>query len=87
MAKRSTKYGILFILLTFVTLWLFEIVAGVRIHPIQYLLIGSLCLFLALGTVMFITRKIDWYSFRKPSGEIEEKFEWSEADGGSGNNA
>lgn len=154
MAKRSTKYGILFILLTFVTLWLFELVARVRIHPIQYLLvgaglslfflleisiaehmgfapaylcatllvtsliyfycrfvlgglrrstvlgavvlslygylyvllmnqdyallIGSLCLFLVLGAVMFITRKIDWYSMRKPAGEDEAVFEWSE---------
>jgi inner membrane protein len=158
MAKRSTKYGILFILLTFVTLWLFELVAGVRIHPIQYLLvgaglslfflleisiaehigfapaylcatllvtsliyfycrfvlgglrrsmvlgtvvlllygylyvllmnqdyallIGSLCLFLVLGAVMFITRKIDWYSSRKTAGEAEERFEWSEASEG-----
>jgi inner membrane protein len=49
MAKRSTKYGILFILLTFVSLWLFEIVAKARIHPIQYLLVGAgLCLFFLL---------------------------------------
>jgi inner membrane protein len=149
MAKRSTKYGILFILLTFVTLWLFELVAGVRIHPIQYLLvgaglalfflleisfaehmgfapsyliatllvtsliycycrfvlggvrrsavlgsivlflygylyvllmnqdfallIGSLCLFLVLAAVMFITRKIDWYSLRKPAGQADQQ--------------
>ncbi len=141
MAKRSTKYGILFILLTFITLWLFEIVARVRIHPIQYvlvgsglslffllelslaehigfsaaylcatllicsliygycrfilggmrrsailgtvvvllygylyvllmnqdyaLLIGSLCLFLVLGSIMYITRNIDWYGPHK----------------------
>jgi len=160
MAKRSTKYGILFILLTFVTLWLFEIVAGVRIHPIQYLLvgaglalfflleislaehmgfapayltatllitsliyfycrfvlgglrrsavlgtvvlllygylyallmnqdyallIGSLCLFLVLAAIMFVTRGIDWYSGRRPSGEVGDKFEWSEAVGGPG---
>ncbi|HOI17924.1 MAG TPA: cell envelope integrity protein CreD [Geobacteraceae bacterium] len=154
MAKRSTKYGILFILLTFVTLWLFELVAGVRIHPIQYLLvgaglclfflleislaehmgfapaylcatllvtsliyfycrfvlgglrrstilatvvlllygylyallmnqdyallIGSLCLFLVLGAVMFITRKIDWYSTRRQGKDGGEAFEWVE---------
>jgi inner membrane protein len=141
MAKRSTKYGVLFIVLTFITLWLFEITAKVRIHPIQYLLvgaglalfflleisisehigfalayscatmmvtslvyfysrfilggsrrsavlaavvlmlygylyvllmnqdyallIGSICLFLVLATIMFITRKIDWYSFQR----------------------
>jgi inner membrane protein len=53
MAKRSTKYGILFILLTFVSLWLFEIVARVRIHPIQYLMVGAgLCLFFLLEISM-----------------------------------
>jgi inner membrane protein len=148
MAKRSTKYGILFILLTFTALWLFEIVAKVRIHPIQYLLvgaglslfflleisiaehigfasaylcatllvtsliyfycrfvlgglrrstilatvvlllygylytllmnqdyallIGSIFLFLVLATVMFITRKIDWYSPQRRTEVIPE---------------
>ncbi len=53
MAKRSTKYGILFIALTFITLWLFEIVAKVRIHPIQYLLVGAgLALFFLLEISM-----------------------------------
>jgi len=162
MAQRSTKYGILFILLTFVALWLFEIVAKVRIHPIQYLLvgaglclffllelsiaehlgfaiaylcatllvtsliyfycrfvlgglrrsailgtvvlllygylyvllmnqdyallIGSICLFLVLGAIMFITRKIDWYETQKPAGGIRNTFEWSENPEELGNN-
>lgn len=37
---RATKYGILFIGLTFVAYFLFEIVAGLRVHPLQYLLVG-----------------------------------------------
>lgn len=154
MAKRSTKYGILFILLTFIALWLFEIIARVRIHPIQYLLvgaglslfflleisiaehlgfasaylcatllvtsliyfycrfvlgglrrsailgtvvlllygylyvllmnqdyallIGSVCLFLVLAAIMFITRKIDWYAPQKSAGNIQETFTWPE---------
>lgn len=49
MADRSVKYAILFILLTFATVWLFEVLAGIRVHPIQYLLLGSaLCLFYLL---------------------------------------
>lgn len=49
MAERSVKYDILFIGLTFVSLWLFEVLASVRIHPVQYLLIGSaMCLFYLL---------------------------------------
>ncbi len=49
MAARSVKYAGLFILLTFATLWLMEILTGVRVHPIQYLLLGgALCLFYLL---------------------------------------
>jgi inner membrane protein len=49
MADRSVKYAGLFILLTFATVWLIEVLAGVRVHPIQYLLLGgALCLFYLL---------------------------------------
>jgi inner membrane protein len=49
MAEGSVKYAGLFILLTFATLWLIEVLAGVRVHPIQYLLLGgALCLFYLL---------------------------------------
>ncbi|MEB3293689.1 MAG: cell envelope integrity protein CreD [Synechococcales bacterium] len=46
MTDRSLKYNFLFVLLTFVALWLFELTAQVRVHPLQYLLIGvAMCLF------------------------------------------
>jgi len=49
MSERSTKYASLFLVLTFGMLWLFDAMAGVRIHPIQYLLIGAaMCLFYLL---------------------------------------
>lgn len=49
MAERSVKYAFLFILLPFAVVWLIEILAGVRVHPIQYLLLGgALCLFYLL---------------------------------------
>jgi inner membrane protein len=49
MAERSVKYAGLFILWTFAVVWLVETLAGVRVHPIQYLLIGAaLCLFYLL---------------------------------------
>ncbi|HEY2382518.1 MAG TPA: cell envelope integrity protein CreD [Terriglobia bacterium] len=49
MADRSVKYAILFILLTFAFAWLIEVTAGVRVHPIQYLLLGAaLCVFYLL---------------------------------------
>ena len=35
--------------LSFSTLWLFEILSGIRIHPIQYLLLGAgMCVFYLL---------------------------------------
>jgi inner membrane protein len=49
MAERSIKYNFLFIILTFAVLWLFEVTVGVRVHPLQYLLIGvAMCLFYLL---------------------------------------
>ncbi|HEY3405129.1 MAG TPA: cell envelope integrity protein CreD [Ohtaekwangia sp.] len=38
---RTSKYGILVILLTFMALFLVEITQKVRIHPFQYILIGA----------------------------------------------
>ncbi|HYM24828.1 MAG TPA: cell envelope integrity protein CreD [Vicinamibacterales bacterium] len=49
MADRSVKYAALFILLTFASVWLIEVLSGARIHPIQYLLLGAaLCVFYLL---------------------------------------
>ena len=31
------------------------------------LLFGSVALFVALGAVMFVTRRIDWYAIRRPA--------------------
>ncbi len=46
MTERSIKYVMLFLSLTFVAIWLIEILAGVRVHLLQYLLIG-------LGMILF----------------------------------
>jgi inner membrane protein len=49
MAERATKYGILFVALTFVGFFLFETVKQLRVHPIQYGLVGlALALFFLL---------------------------------------
>jgi len=48
-SERSVKYAILFITFAFALFFLFEIVMGARIHPIQYCLVGaSLCVFYLL---------------------------------------
>jgi inner membrane protein len=49
MADRSVKYACLFIVLTFGTIWLTEVLGRVHVHPIQYLMIGAaLCTFYLL---------------------------------------
>jgi inner membrane protein len=47
--ERSVKYGVLFLLLTFLTFFLYEVFSAVPLHPMQYLLVGSaLCVFYLL---------------------------------------
>lgn len=46
LAERAQKYGLLFFVLVFAVFFLFEVTAGLRIHPLQYALVGAaLCLF------------------------------------------
>ena len=48
-SERSIKYAILFVGLTFVAFFLFEVLKGVRIHAVQYSLVGfALALFYLL---------------------------------------
>ena len=48
-ADRASKYGLLFVLLTFVGFFMFELVKQLRIHPIQYALVGlALAIFFLL---------------------------------------
>ncbi|HYH06479.1 MAG TPA: cell envelope integrity protein CreD [Thermoanaerobaculia bacterium] len=47
--ERSMKYGALFIVLTFLTFFLYELLSPVTLHPVQYFLVGgALCLFYLL---------------------------------------
>jgi inner membrane protein len=48
-AMRATKYGVLILSLTFVAYFLFELFAALRLHALQYLLIGlANCVFYLL---------------------------------------
>ncbi|GAA5079842.1 cell envelope integrity protein CreD [Lysobacter panacisoli] len=48
-SDRATKYGVLFVLLTFVGFFIFELIKQLPIHPIQYGLVGlSLAIFFLL---------------------------------------
>ena len=49
MSERSVKYEALFLFLTFLSLWLFEVLVRRRLHSLQYLLVGAaMCLFYLL---------------------------------------
>lgn len=46
LVERAEKYGVLFFVLVFAVFFLFEMTAPLRIHPLQYALVGAgLCLF------------------------------------------
>ncbi|MEL7061998.1 MAG: cell envelope integrity protein CreD [Acidobacteriota bacterium] len=47
--ERSAKYAVLFIVLTFGVVFLFELLSGLSVHPVPYLLVGfALALFFLL---------------------------------------
>jgi inner membrane protein len=49
LADRATKYGLLFVALTFAAFFVFEILKSLPIHPVQYLLVGlALAMFFLL---------------------------------------
>jgi inner membrane protein len=49
LAERATKYGLLFVALTFAAFFIFEVLKRLPIHPVQYLLVGlALVLFFLL---------------------------------------
>ncbi|MBN1627370.1 MAG: inner membrane CreD family protein [Deltaproteobacteria bacterium] len=54
MAERSVKYAGIFILLTFATIWLIEILLKLHVHFLQYILLGfALCIFYLLELSLF----------------------------------
>jgi inner membrane protein len=40
MSERAVKYGVLFVVLVFTAFFMFEVLRSLRIHPMQYLLVG-----------------------------------------------
>lgn len=59
--ERSIKYGLLFIAMTFATFFLFEVLKRLRVHPVQYLLVGiALTSFYVLLLAMSEQIGFDW---------------------------
>jgi inner membrane protein len=60
-AERSVKYAALFIVLTFVVFFLFEVVRARLLHPVQYVFVGfALCVFYLLLTSLSEHFGFDW---------------------------
>ena len=53
---RTAKYAVLFILLTFLSFFLFEVMSRLRVHPFQYLLVGAALLVFYLLTLALSER-------------------------------
>jgi inner membrane protein len=49
LVERAIKYGLLFLVLVFGIFFLFEVTAGLRIHPLQYLMVGAALVLFFLG--------------------------------------
>ncbi|NDK37766.1 cell envelope integrity protein CreD [Pseudoxanthomonas gei] len=59
-ADRASKYGVLFVILTFVGFGLFELIKRLPIHPLQYLLVGlALAIFFLL--LLSLSEHIDFW--------------------------
>jgi len=49
LSERAVKYGVLFVVLVFTSFFMFEVLRNLRIHPMQYLLVGlALAMFFLL---------------------------------------
>lgn len=51
LSERSAKYGLLIVALLFLTFFLFEVLAGIALHPLQYLMVGASLVLFFLGLV------------------------------------
>src|SRR6185436_12640812 len=67
---RSAKYGMLFLVLTFLAFFLFEVFSPVGLHPMHYLLVGAaLCLFYLL--LLSLSEQLPfWLAFLAASAAI-----------------
>ena len=61
--ERSIKYAFLIIVLTFATVFFVEVRTGVRIHPVQYLLVGVALLLYYTLLLSFSEHVVFWGAY------------------------
>lgn len=70
-STRAAKYAVLFITLTFVVFFFIQIMGKVRIHPVQYILVGfALCMFYTLLISLSEHLRFAWAYLIAASGII-----------------
>ncbi len=68
MAERATKYGLLFVALTFAAFFMFEILKLLPIHPVQYMLVGLALVLFFLLLVALSEHIVFWQAYLIASG-------------------
>lgn len=61
--ERTMKYALLLIMVSFGTFFLFEIIKSLRIHPIQYLLVGSALLVFYVLLLPLAEQIVFWQAY------------------------
>lgn len=61
--ERTLKYALLLIMVSFGTFFLFEIIKSLRIHPIQYLLVGSALLVFYVLLLPLAEQIVFWQAY------------------------
>lgn len=60
MSERAVKYGVMFVVLVFTAFFMFEVLRGMRVHPMQYLLVGlAMAMFFLL--IISLSEHIPFY--------------------------
>lgn len=61
--ERTMKYALLLIFISFATFFLFEVIKSLRIHPIQYLLVGSALLVFYILLLSLAEQILFWQAY------------------------
>lgn len=61
--ERTMKYALLLIMVSFGTFFLFEVIKSLRIHPIQYLLVGSALLLFYVLLLPLAEQVVFWQAY------------------------
>jgi inner membrane protein len=69
LSERAVKYGLMFVILVFTAFFMFEVLRGLRMHPLQYLLVGlAMAMFFLL--IISLSEHIPFLAAYSVSGAV-----------------